>query len=151
MINSGRTTGKNFFTPGAIAPQVIADSIAKHSSRKDAGAHAIFLGQIRADMIEGKTVSMIEYSAYTEMANEAFARIREEIIQKHRLSCAHILHSSGKVETGHISLFVFVSSPHRQAAFNACAEMTERIKKEVPVFGKEIFEDGTYGWKENKL
>jgi len=50
---------------------------------------------------------------------------------------------------GEISLFVFVSSVHRQMALDACREIVERIKKEVPVWGKEIFEDESYEWKQN--
>jgi molybdopterin synthase catalytic subunit len=140
---------RHFFIEGAISPTDIAESIAKHSSKKDIGAHDIFLGQVRADIINGQQVKAIDYSAYTEMAEQELARIREEIIVSHKLSCAHILHSLGLVKTGEICLFVFVSSGHRKAAFDACREMVERIKKEVPIFGKEVFEDGTHVWKEN--
>jgi molybdopterin synthase catalytic subunit len=53
----------------------------------------------------------------------------------------------GKVEAGEISLFVFTSSAHRKAAIDACNETVERIKAELPVWGKELFEDETYQWK----
>ena len=139
----------NFFTDGAISPSLIADSIARHGNKKNIGAHDIFLGQVRADIIDGQTVKAIEYSAYTEMAENELERIRENIIVKYNLTCAHILHSMGVVASGEICLFVFVSSAHRKAAFDACLEMVELIKKEVPIFGKEIFEDGTHVWKEN--
>jgi molybdopterin synthase catalytic subunit len=141
----------HFFIEGAITTHQIAASIERHSAKKNIGAHEIFLGQVRADVIEGKTVSAIDYSAYSEMAENEIAKLREEIINKHQLSCAHVLHSFGKVNAGEISLFVFVSSPHRNAAFNACREMVELIKKNVPIFGKEIFEDESYQWKENKI
>ncbi|MEP6513634.1 MAG: molybdenum cofactor biosynthesis protein MoaE, partial [Parafilimonas sp.] len=59
-------------------------------------------------------------------------------------------HSLGRVEAGEISLFVFTSSPHRNAAIEACNEMVERIKSELPVWGKELFADETYQWKENR-
>jgi molybdopterin synthase catalytic subunit len=140
---------KHFFTEGGITPQQIADSIAKHSAKQNIGAHEIFLGQVRADVMDGKTVTAIEYSSYLEMAETEIEKIREQIIVKHQLTCAHVLHSSGRVNAGEISLFVFVSSPHRKAAFDACHEMVDLIKKDVPVFGKEIFEDETYQWKEN--
>lgn len=139
----------NFFIQGAITPQQIADSIAKHSAKKNIGAHEIFLGQVRADEINGKTVSAIDYSAYNKMAEEEIEKIRERIIVKHQLTCAHVLHSTGKVNAGEISLFVLVSSPHRDAAFAACHEMVELIKKDAPIFGKEIFADESYQWKEN--
>jgi molybdopterin synthase catalytic subunit len=139
-----------FFTKGAINPAQIANSIEKHSVKKNIGAHEIFLGQVRADLIEGNVVSAIEYSAYREMAENEIEKIRENIIIKHQLTCAHVLHSIGKVKAGEISLFVFVSSPHRKAAMDACREMVELIKKDVPIFGKELFENDEYRWKVNK-
>lgn len=140
-----------FFIEGAISSEFIAESIKKHSAKKNIGAHDIFLGQVRADVINDKTVIGIEYTAYEEMAEKEIERIREEIIVKHNLTCAHVLHSLGRLNAGEISIFVFVSSPHRDEAFNASREMVERIKKEVPIYGKEIFEDESYQWKGNKI
>jgi len=140
---------KHFFVDGPIHPTSIADMISKHSSKTDIGAHDIFLGQVRADIINGQTVKSIEYSAYTEMAEGELERIRENIIERYNLSCAHILHSMGVVKVGEICLFVLTSSAHRKEAFEGCREMVELIKKEVPIFGKEIFEDGKHVWKEN--
>jgi molybdopterin synthase catalytic subunit len=62
----------------------------------------------------------------------------------------HIYHSIGTVKTGEICLFVFVSSPHRAIVFKALEFIVEKIKAQVPVFGKEIFEDETHQWKCNK-
>lgn len=140
---------KNIFTQGAISPAFIADSIAKHSSKTNIGAHSIFLGQVRADEADGKTVSAIEYTAHESMALEKMHEIREEIFAKYSLTCMHIYHSLGQVNTGAICLFVFTSSRHRKAATEACNEVVERIKAELPVWGKEIFEDATHQWKVN--
>lgn len=140
---------KKVFIEGAISPSFIADAIAKHSSKKDIGGHSIFLGQIRNDVIENKTVAGIEYSTYAEMAEEKFHEIREAAFEKFDLTCMHIYHSLGMVKSGEISLFVFTSSKHRKAAMEACTYLVDRIKSEVPVWGKEIFEDNTYIWKQN--
>jgi len=83
------------------------------------------------------------------MANEKVAEIREYIITKYQLSCAHIYHSLGEIKAGELCFFVFTSAPHRKAAIQACDEMVDRIKKEVPIFGKELFGDGTHQWKTN--
>ena len=140
---------KSIFIEGAINPTFIADSIQKHSIKKDIGGHSIFLGQVRADVINGKTVSAIDYTTYLEMALEKMNEIREGIFAKYELTCMHVYHSLGKVNAGEICLFVFTSSKHRKIAIHACEEMVELIKKELPVWGKEIFEDETHQWKEN--
>lgn len=84
------------------------------------------------------------------MALEKSHEIREEIITKYGLTCAHIYHSLGNINVGEICLFVFTSAPHRKEAIDACDEMVDRIKKEVPLWGKEILEDRSHTWKENK-
>ncbi len=142
---------KNIFIDGAINPKFITDSIAKHSIKTNIGAHQIFLGQVRNDVINGKKVQAIEYSAYNEMAENEFHKIREAAFAKYNLTCMHIYHSLGKVKAGEINMFVFISSEHRKAAINACSEIVEEIKTKVPIFGKEIFEDETYVWKENNF
>lgn len=140
---------KNVFKQGAIAPEFIAESIAKHQSKTEIGAHDIFLGQVREDKIEGKIVAAIDYSAYESMANQKFHEIREATFKKFDITCMHIYHSLGKVNVGEICLFLFVSSPHRRVAFEALEFVVERIKAEVPVFGKEVFQDDSYQWKVN--
>lgn len=140
---------KRVFVDGAITPSFISDSIARHSAKKEIGAHSIFLGQVRNDRVNGHEVMAIEYTAYQEMAEDKFHEIREAMFEKYPLTCLHIFHSLGKVSTGEISLFVFTSSPHRKEAIAACQEMVERIKKEVPVWGKELFEGEGHQWKIN--
>jgi molybdopterin synthase catalytic subunit len=143
------TKPKNIFVQGPIAPAFIADSIQKHNTKTEIGAHSIFLGQVRNDEIEGKKVAAIDYTTYEEMALQQMHNIREEIFDKYPLTCMHIYHSLGTVKAGEISLFVFTSSRHRKAAIDACQEIVERIKKELPVWGKELFEDASFQWKEN--
>ncbi|MBC8767278.1 molybdenum cofactor biosynthesis protein MoaE [Arenibacter sp. BSSL-BM3] len=141
---------KTVFVPGAISPEFIANSIAKHQSKTTIGAHDIFLGQVRADIIDGQEVTAIEYSAYEEMANQKFHEIREATFAKFNLSCMHIYHSMGRVNVGEICLFVFVSSAHRKEVFDALHHVVEEIKNQVPIFGKELFKDDSYKWKVNK-
>jgi molybdopterin synthase catalytic subunit len=140
---------KNVFIEGAISSEFIANSIAKHQSKTTIGAHNIFLGQVRADVIDGKIISMIEYTAYVDMANAKFHEIREATFDKFNLTCMHIYHSLGTVKSGEICLFVFVSSPRRKEVFKALEYVVEEIKAKVPVYGKELFEDKTHQWKVN--
>jgi molybdopterin synthase catalytic subunit len=140
---------KNIFIQGAIPATFIGDSIAKHQSKTNIGGHSIFLGQVRADSIDGKNVAAIEYTSYAEMALAQMDKIREEIFEKYPLVCMHVYHSLGKVAAGEVCLFVFTSSAHRKVAIDACEETVERIKAELPVWGKELFENESYQWKKN--
>jgi len=141
---------KNIFFNGPITTDKIATSIATHQSKTNIGAHSIFLGQVRADQLESGKVISIHYTAYEEMALEQAHAIREEIFSKYSLTCMHIYHSLGEVKVGEICLFVFTSSIRRKAAIQACDELLERIKNELPIWGKEITESNQSNWKINQ-
>lgn len=141
---------KNSLVDGPITPEKIANSIAHHQVKTNIGGHDIFLGQVRADEIDGKEVKAIDYSAYDEMANKIFDEIREAAFEKFDLTCGHIYHSKGLVKAGELCLFVFTSSKHRAMAFEATRYITEEIKAKAPVFGKEIFDDESHQWKVNQ-
>ena len=140
---------KTVFKDGPISPEFIGTAIAKHSTKQDIGAHSLFLGQVRNDILDGKEVQAIEYTAYVDMAEDVFHQIREDAFEKFNLTCMHIYHSLGIVRSGEISLFIFTSSKHRKDAIEACSYLVERIKKEAPVWGKELFQDQEYKWKSN--
>jgi len=142
---------KTVFLHGPIASEFIGQSIAKHQSKQTIGAHNIFLGQVRADAIEGNIVSAIEYSAYEEMADEAMSLIREKAFAEFDLICMHIYHSLGVVKAGEICLFVFVSATRRKEVYKATEAIVNWIKTDVPIFGKELFENSDFVWKKNTL
>ncbi|MNK48374.1 Molybdopterin synthase catalytic subunit [compost metagenome] len=148
-LNMSEKKIKNIFVQGKIEPAFIADSIAKHSSKTGIGGHSIFMGQVRKDEIGGKLVAAIEYTTYEPLALEKMHEIREAVFAKYPLNCMHVYHSLGNIKAGEICLFVFTSSAHRKPAIDACCEVVERLKAELPVWGKEIFEDETHQWKEN--
>lgn len=145
-----QTKVRNVFIQGGIAPEFIADSIAKHRAKHQIGAHQIFLGQVRADQVGEKTVTAMEYTAYEPMANQKFHEVKEAVFSKFDISCLHCHHSLGRVEVGEICLFVFVSSPHRRAAFEALEYLVEEIKAQLPIFGRELLEGDGHQWKTNK-
>jgi len=140
---------KKIFLEGAIPSEFIADSIAKHQSKHSIGAHNIFLGQVRADEVDGKKVSAIEFTAYEEMALEKAHEIREAAFEKFDLTCLHIYHSLGNVAVGGVCIFVFVSAPRRKQVYEATEWLVNQVKTEVPIFGKEIFENEERQWKVN--
>jgi molybdopterin synthase catalytic subunit len=139
-----------YLTRGAVSVEIIASEIEILGNRKDAGGHSIFLGQVRADLREGKRVKAIEYSAYEEMVRVEAEKIREAVINEFNdVLNIVIIHSLGVVMTGEISMFVLVSAGHRDHATKACRQAVELIKERLPVWKKEIFEDNTYLWQEN--
>ena len=141
---------RDIFVEGAIAPSFIADNIAKHATRHDIGAHEIFLGQVRADVIDGRSVDAIEYTAYADMANEQMTAIREEAFARWpEVTCLHVHHSLGTIKAGELCFFVFASASHRQQAREAVAYVTDEVKKRLPIFGKEVFTEGGHVWKQN--
>ena len=131
---------------GPVPAAFIGDAIAKHSIKTDIGAHAIFLGQIRKDLHEGRVVKEIVYSAHKEMAEKVFESIREKAFAKYEMVCMHMYHSLGAVKVGEISLFVFVSCKHRADSFKALEELVEEIKANVPIWKKQNYEDESYSW-----
>ncbi len=140
---------KKTFIEGAISSSFIGESIAKHQGKHTIGAHNIFLGQVRADEVNGNKVVGIEYSSYEEMANEKLHELRESAFEKFDLICMHIYHSLGKVKVGEICFFVFVSAKRRSEVYEATEYLVNKVKTEVPIFGKEIFENTDFQWKVN--
>ena len=141
---------KTVFIQGEITSAFIANAISKHQTKTGIGAHNIFLGQIRKDEVAGKTVSAIEFSCYEEMAEKKLHDIREDAFKKFDLTCMHIYHSLGIVNLGEICFFVFVSAAHRTQVYEATEYIVNKVKEDVPIFGKELFETGAYQWKKNK-
>ncbi len=128
-----------YFIRGSVKPEFISEEIAKHRDKTGIGAHSIFLGQVRADEYGGKKVSKIIYTAYFKMAEKEISRIRELILGKYDLKCLHVFHSVGEISSGEISFFVFASASHRNEIFDAVNETVELIKKDVPVWKKEVY------------
>jgi len=141
---------KPVFIKGPISSESIGTSIAKHQTKTDIGAHNIFLGQVRNDSVSGKEIKAIEFTAYEEMAEKKIHEIRETAFEKFDLTCMHIYHSLGTVKVGEICFFVFVSSPHREASYQASHYIVEEIKSKAPIYGKELFEDDSHQWKVNQ-
>ncbi|WP_405327632.1 molybdenum cofactor biosynthesis protein MoaE [Leeuwenhoekiella sp. LLG6367-2.1] len=140
---------KKVFIEGPISSDFIAQSIAKHQSKTSIGAHNIFLGQVRADVIDDKKVAAIEYTCYEALANEKLHEIREEAFEKFDLICMHIYHSIGTIKSGEVCFFVFVSSKRRKEVYAATEWIVNAVKDRTPIFGKELFEDDSHQWKVN--
>jgi len=140
-----------FLINGPITPALIGEYITSIGQRKNVGGHSLFLGQVRDDTVGERKVEAIEYSAYEEMVAAEAERIRE-VTQKafSDVVSIEILHAVGMVKCGEISLFVLVTAGHRDQAIRACSHVVEMIKLNYPVWKKEIFNDDSHRWRENK-
>jgi molybdopterin synthase catalytic subunit len=135
---------------GPLPPGVISDVVANAGNNTDSGGHSLFVGQVRRDLVDGKYVKAIEYSAYEEMVMSEADKIKKSILSEFDdIKKIEILHSRGIVNAGEISLVVLVSAGHRHDAINACRKAVELIKEKLPIWKKEIFEDNSELWKEN--
>ncbi len=111
--------------------------------RKDTnGAVVTFLGATR-NHFQGRRVVTLEYEAFEEMAVKKLEEIRQEMQAEFSIEDIAIAHRIGIVPIGEISLVVAVASPHRVEAFNACHKAVDRLKETVPIWKKEVFEDGS--------
>ena len=139
---------KNYLIHGPVSKEIISKLIERMGVQTDCGGHMFFLGQVRADEIDGKKVKAIEYSAYEEMVFTEVEKIKKAILSEFEdAKSVEIIHSTGIVKAGEISLLVFVSAGHRQQAMLACSKTVELIKENLPVWKKEIFQDDTHIWK----
>ncbi len=139
----------SIFIEGPISSEFIAGIIHLHSLHTAIGAHSIFLGQVRSDEADGSRVAAIEYTTHAEMALEKLHEIQAALFEKYQLTGLNIFHSTGKVRAGEICFFVLAVSAHRAQAIAACSEAVERVKSELPVWGKLILENAAVQWKEN--
>lgn len=142
----------DYLTTGPISQKVISRLIEPLGLRSDLGGHSVFLGQVRADITDGKRVKAIEYSAYGTMVKAEAEKIKNAVFLKFpETKSIEIIHSIGIVNAGEISLIVLVSAGHRHQAIEACSMTVELIKEKLPVWKKEIFEDDSHEWKQNEL
>jgi molybdopterin synthase catalytic subunit len=106
-----------------------------------AGATILFLGTIR-NHNEGYEVSAIYYEVYMRMAEEAMAKIEAEAIKRWNLKKFAAIHRIGNLKIGEVSVAIAVSSEHRAEAFEAARYAIDQIKSEVPIWKKEIINNG---------
>ncbi len=113
------------------------------------GAVLLFLGNVR-DHHAGRRVARLDYSAYRPMAATALERIARELETAGEQLRVAIVHRLGKVPVGEASVVIAVSSPHREAAYDASREALERLKREVPIWKREHYDDGVVVWREEE-
>jgi molybdopterin synthase catalytic subunit len=109
--------------------------------RGEDGAAVVFEGVVR-NQTRGRRTLYLDYEAYEEMALRELEKLVAEALQKFRIRDVAIVHRLGRLEIGEASVLIVVVSAHRGPAFDACRWIIDTLKKTVPIWKKEYFEDG---------
>ena len=109
--------------------------------RGEDGAAVVFEGVVRNQTRERKTL-YLDYEAYEEMALEQLESLAQRALKAFAVRDVAIVHRLGRLEIGETSVLIVVASAHRAAAFDACRWLIDTLKRTVPIWKKEYFEDG---------
>jgi molybdopterin converting factor subunit 1 len=127
-----------------IESQALADEL----QRGEDGAVIVFEGIVRNNT-KARATRYLEYECYEPMALAGLARIGREIAAERTIGRIALIHRLGRLEIGEASVAVVVTAPHRKPAFEAALDGINRLKREVPIWKKEFFEDGAV-WVEGE-
>ena len=115
------------------------DAVFNAVADRGAGGVVFFVGTVR-DETDGEAVDALEYEAYRAMAKKQIEHIEDEIISRWDIKKVFVAHRLGCLKPGEMSVIIGASAAHRHEAFEACRYMIEQIKKDVPIWKKEIFQ-----------
>ncbi len=108
---------------------------------ENAGGIDVFIGTVR-DNTNGRDVLALEFEAYESMALSELRKIIEVASAKWPVIKIAVSHAVGRKQIGELAVVIAVSASHRDAAFQACRYVIDTLKQTVPIWKKEIFEDG---------
>lgn len=128
-----------------INPPVLVSSV----RGAEDGAIVVFDGFVRNHSKNRRTL-YLEYEAYESMALSKIQEIAAHIHEHFAIHRVVIVHRLGRLEIGETSVFIAVSAAHRVAAFDACRYAIDTLKRTVPIWKKEYFEDGSV-WADGEL
>src|SRR4051812_3223264 len=126
---------------GITCEKIDPHQIVPAMQRPEDGAIVMFDGIVRNNS-RGRKTLYLDYEAYEPMALKQMEDLAEEALKKFPVRDVRIVHRLGRIEIGESSVFIAVASAHRAAAFDACRWLIDTLKKTVPIWKKEYFEDG---------
>ena len=124
-----------------ISAKISVDKILSQLQDHSAGGLVLFLGKVR-DHAEGRSVTQMDYEAYPEMALKKMTEIEMEAKRRWPVKKMVMVHRTGRLQLGEVSVAIAVACPHRKEAFEACRFAIDTLKKTVPLWKKEFFVDG---------
>jgi len=110
-------------------------------TKPESGGVNVFIGTVR-NATKGKPVLRLEFEAYESMALREMRKIAEEALGKWPVQAIAIHHRTGVLQVGDVAVVIAVGAAHRDAAFEACRFAIDTLKQTVPIWKKEVFEDG---------
>jgi len=134
---SGGSDLRFSLTRDPIDTQQLARSVAAASD----GAVVTFEGIVR-DNTKGRKTRYLEYEGYEPMALKIMSELGEQLLAAHAIGQIAMVHRLGRMEIGEASVAIAVSAPHRRPAFEAAQEAIDTLKRTVPIWKKEFFDDG---------
>ena len=129
----------------SISEQPIEPSTVDEFAHPADGAVVTFLGVVRESSV-GRQVRELQYEAYDEMAESEMRKIGEEACNRWPVGRVLMIHRTGHLAIGDVSVLIAVSAPHRGEAFDACEFCIDTLKQTVPIWKKEHFSDGESVW-----
>jgi molybdopterin synthase catalytic subunit len=105
-----------------------------------------FVGVVRADRHGSRVVAAIDYDAYVEMAERQMRRLAAEARDRWLVEAPRLRHCVGRVDAGQPSVAIVAAAAHRAEAYAACAFLIEGVKHRVPIWKRELYDDGTSQW-----
>ena len=141
-VSGGRDGNRRSATQVALVRDRIATEtlLAEIKQPKD-GAVVVFEGIVR-DHTRGRGTLYLDYQAYEPMARRKLQELAEEALEKFQIREVVLVHRLGRLQHTETSVLIAVASAHRAAAFEACRWLIDTLKKTVPIWKKEYFEDG---------
>ena len=125
-----------------IQSEVIdADAVLRKIKHPEDGAVALFDGIVRNNT-RGRRTLYLDYEAYEGMALKQMETLAQHALTNYKVRDVRLVHRLGRLEIGETSVLIVVASAHRGAAFDACRYLIDTLKKQVPIWKKEYFEDG---------
>jgi MoaE-MoaD fusion protein len=142
-VSGGKSGVKELETPQcAIVRQTISShQIADEIKAGHDGAVVVFEGIVR-DNSRGRRTLYLDYEAYESMALNEMRRLSQAALERFAIRDVRLVHRLGRLEIGETSVLIVVAAAHRAAAFDACRWLIDSLKKTVPIWKKEYFEDG---------
>ena len=124
-----------------VRDPVDTQSVLDRIKRDEDGAAVVFEGVVR-NQTRGRKTLYLDYEAYEEMALQQMEDLAGQALGKFQVREVALVHRLGRLEIGEISVLIVVASAHRAAAFDACRWLIDTLKRTVPIWKKEYFEDG---------